>query len=251
LIPLSADEIVSYTPSSLANVATPPVFLLRPVTPRDARAFRRACMVEGLVYHGVDEVREELLRGLKRHWNEYEEAKARIQQVWDAADQDAEVPPEELEAIAALQRSIGRMHKPLALMTADNVDFNDMAPRIALTLFVVGWQNIDVVYRREAGLVPVETVDALEVAVTAIEKKAVADKVEGAASGLAFTQLWAHVLTTMNLTNGERQDFQSPSSSASTPIASTTAGPDSTNGSSGAAPTPKTRRGSSRKITAT
>lgn len=253
LIPLSASEVASYTPPSLANLPTPPVFLVRPVTGRDARAFRRACMVEGLMHHQFDEIRAEMLRGLKRHWSEedYEAGKAKVQAIWDALDQGLEVDPDDLEALSHLQSTVGRLHKPLATMGADNQDFNDLAPRIALTLFVVGWRHIDVPYRREAGLVPVETVDALEAAVLKIEQAAEADKVEGVKPGVAFVQLWAHVLTAMNLTPGEKQDFPSPSSSASTPIASTTAGPETTNGSSGPAPIVKTRRASSRKTSAT
>jgi hypothetical protein len=85
-----------------------------------------------------------------------------------------------------------------------------------------------------------------------IENRAIADKVVGAAAGTAYFELLSTVISTMNLTNGERQDFRSPSSSASTPTASTTDGtPPVASGSSATAPIRKTRRASSRKTSAT
>lgn len=252
MIPLSADEIVSFTPPSLANLATPPVFMLRPVTNRDARAFRRICMVEGLTYHSPADLRAEQLRGLKIHWSEadFEKGKALLESIWDAIDQGVDVEQSDLDAAIAVEVSLGRVYQPIRVMAADNEDFNALAPQLALTLFVVGWQNLDVPYRREAGTVPIKTINELETAILKIERAAIIDKVDGVTPGRGFLQLLAELVSAMNLSQGERQGFPSPSSSASTQTASTTASPDKS-GSSAVAPIAKTRRVRSRKTSAT
>jgi hypothetical protein len=254
MIPLSANEIISFTPPSLANVATPPVFLLRPVTPRDARTFRRALIEEGLVNHEAAEVRAEQRRGLKALWSEedYEKGITLLDGIWNAIDQGVDVDPDELAAAAEIERKLNRAWPMMAKMDADVREFNEIAPRIALCMFVMGWRNLQTPYKREAGLVPDGVSVTMANELFEIENRAIADKVVGAAAGTAYFELLSTVISTMNLTNGERQDFRSPSSSASTPTASTTDGtPPVASGSSATAPIRKTRRASSRKTSAT
>lgn len=276
MIPISGDQVEEYTPESLANVVSPPAFKLRPWTTRDRNEYRRALRMNRLRQHSLADERDEAIRGLHANWSPAEAKKYEklFIRVWDEADQATEAikgseDPEEREKIffgivdraaaaqvTAIERQLIRLHDPLVEMEADNEIFAIEAPKVALSMFLVGWKNLDVPYLREEGHVPLATIDAVQKVLIETEQAARADKVEGiGVDGYAFQQLLLVAVNHLNLNRGEAKNSVSPPSSASTQNGSKMAGQGKASGSSPAKTAkkraiPKTQRGSSRPRTA-
>ena len=265
--PLTKDDIESFTPSSLANLATPPVFLLRPATERDDRAFRRALQIEGLTRHEPSEVRLEIKRGLQAKWSpdEFEQGWAILNEFWEGGDRLAAMPLDtddqkaefeaakaELDALAPaaehLMTTLADVWPPLRRIVADNSDFDSDFHSVAIGMFVAGWKNIDTPFSRKADQVPLNTIFALRKELLAIETAAIADKVEGVMPGLAYIQLANRVLETMNIGSSAEKNSASQSQSGPTPTPSTANSP--MDGSSATSTSKKTPRGKSAKTTA-
>jgi hypothetical protein len=264
---LTKDDIEHHIPASLANLATPPVFLLRPATMRDERAFRRALQLEGLTRHEPSEVRVEIKRGLQAKWSpdEFEQGWAILNDFWDGGDRLAEMPLEtdeqkaefeaakaELDEIAPaaelLMTKLADVWPPLRRIVADNSDFDSDFHSVAIGMFVVGWKNVDLPYSRQADQVSLDTIYALRKKLVSIENDAIADKVEGVVPGLAYIQLANHVLASMDLNRGAEKNSESQSQSGPTPPPSTANSP--MDGSSETSTSKKTPRGKSAKTTA-
>ena len=250
-IPLSADELSTYTPPSLANLVTAPVFRFRPVTERDGRAFEGELFVNGLRRHDVDAFRAEYEIGIKALFSESEADAAigQLREIWDANDQSVDIAPNVVAAAQGLLARVTEKHVPLLRMERDNNFFFRDVGKIALGMFLVGWSGLETPFKRVEGAVPLETADALERELVKIERQAKADSVEGVDPGAAFLQLSTHALELMNLTRGEEGNSPSLSPSPSIQNGSETGGPETANGSSPAKPTPKTPRRGSRKPT--
>jgi len=243
VIPLSKDEIVNWTPPSLGNLATPPVFKLRPATSRDGRAFQRAYVEAGLMHHTPDAFRAETLKALNALSSEdaYDIDAARLQAAWESDDQGIAVAADEEAAVDALVEALRGQWQPLRKMIYDNHEFNIDAPRLAIGLLVVGWTNLDVPFTRAAGVVPMETVEAMQTELLKVEDAAIADKVAGVTIGLAFNELAIHAFATMAQTKEEAGNSAAPSPSVSTPSGSTSAEPPTAGGTSRGKSTSKTR----------
>ena len=265
--PLTKDDIEHHIPASLANLATPPVFLLRPATLRDDRAFRRALQLEGLTRHEPAEVRVEIKRGLQAKWapEDFEQGWTILNEFWDGGDRLAAMPLDtdeqkaefeaakaELDEIAPaaelLMTTLADVWPPLRRIVADNSDFDESFHSVAIGMFVVGWKNIDLPYSRQADQVPLDTIFALRKELVKIENAAIADKVEGVVPGLAYIQLANYVLASMDLNRGAEKNSESPSPNGLTPNGSTATSP--ADMKSPASTTRPTRRGRSAKTTA-
>ncbi len=232
-IPVTASELEPFTPSSLASIAAPPVFTLRPATGRTLREYRSALRREGLVYHAPEEIRAEIRLALAALWTPelYAAHVGRLEAVWAAEDRNENLPEdqrialdrEEVRQIADLLDRVQREWPALRGMTADNVQFMEDSLKVAAAMFVAGWSNVDVAYVREAGRVPLETLDQVEGALDAAEEKAIADGVKEAGPvGRAFMELCGAVSQRLNLTRGEEKNSPSPSPSSSDPNGSMT-----------------------------
>ncbi len=258
MIPLSRDEIEHFTPDSLANVAPKPTIRMRPASPRDERTIASACRIEGLTHHNAEAIRAEQLRALRAMWSPeiFETESARLRGAWDSLDQGVAIPDDEAQALSELSLELHRHWRPLRQMHDDNEVFERDFPRLALCIFIAGWSNIDVPYKRVSGQVPLETIDLLLREVEAIEARAIADKIDGASPGVAVPQVNIKALQHVALTQGERGNSSSPSPSPSTPSGSMTDGPTAVqakpiHGSSPTSNTVKTRRTRSTKPTST
>lgn len=211
-IPAECDELEHFTPSSLANLPVPPVFLLRPASGREGRAFQYALRVEGLQYHNDEEVRAEALRGLKALWSaeDYEPNAARLRAYWELVDQNGRPTDTEEQAVSELSARLSESWSPLARMAADNQRLIEESMKIAASMFVVGWRGVPIPYSREAGRVPLEKLDELEAWLLKQEKDAVENGIEGAAPTLAFIQLCNAAYSRLNLTKDEEKNSESP-----------------------------------------
>lgn len=233
MIPLSTSELSTFTPASLANVPAPPVFSFRPVSPRDKRAYQKALMVEGLTIHSHDDIRAIMVRELGALWDEAvaETELARVRATWAAMDQNLDLSIEDLQAYLDLETRIGRVSKDFRQAVADNRQFNDDAPKIALSLFLVGWKKLTTPFRRSDGAVPLDTLDAVQAELTAAEATAISDNIEGVGEpGLAFNQLALHAFTLLGLTDSELGKSESLSPSPVVPQGSELTSPPAANG---------------------
>jgi hypothetical protein len=226
MVPHTKAETEIYKPPTLANLADPPTFKFRPATFRDKRAFSRATMVEDLKVHSTDALRQALRSELSRLWSpeERDAQLARLEAYWAASDQNRDagpdnqviIDPEEAIAYSDLMAAVLGASQLLRSMMADNSDFYAFAPKVALGQFLVGWTGLETPFRREGGVVSIETLTDVEEELSRIEVKAKADNIEGIGQiGTAFDLLAAHALTLLGLTGAEESKSASPSPSSS------------------------------------
>jgi hypothetical protein len=214
-IPVEASEIEDFTPSSLANLAAPPVFRLRAAGRREFRKYQHILQSEGLEFHDREDLRAEVLRALKSLYSPdiYEANAARLRAHWALIDQKGEPEAAETDAVDELTERLTREWRPLSRMGADNVRFIEESLRVALSMFLVGWSGVEVSYRREDGRVPLEVIDDLEDWLVKTEKQAKKDKVEGVIKpGVAFVEICNAASTRLHVTKDEEKNSSSPPS---------------------------------------
>lgn len=243
--PVEASEADGFTPDSLRNIPTPPKFMFRTATNRDERAFRKYLLEEGLVSHGIPEIREAVKAGFKDGWSpeSYDKGVVRLQLYWEALDyaeknsQPLVFDEAEAKQLEALTREIVQHWRPVRVMVAENETFKEMIAKIAISMYCIGWQGIDLTYRREANVVPLDLVDDLESKMLSIEQANA--NCEGVENGLSFTELSIHALNAMKLTRDEEKNSSSllPNDSTQEPLAN---GKDSTTASTSPASEPST-----------
>lgn len=213
MIPVEADELQEFVPTVLANLPAPPVFLLRSASGREWRKYQYIMRAEGLEFHSKDAFRAETLKALQELWSpaDFEAHSARLRAHWALLDQKGEPDEKEEAAINDLMGRLVREWRPLAVMAADNMRFGEESLGIAASMFVVGWRNVDVPYRRDAGRVPLELLDQVETWLTTTEKKAAEDKIDGVLEpGMAFLQLCNAAYGRLHLTGQEEKNSSSP-----------------------------------------
>lgn len=216
-VPTSIDEIEDFTPSVLRNIPVPPVFRLRPASGREYRGFEHQLRKRALTFHSAEDIRAETLKALRELWSAeaFEANRARLESYWALVDQGGVPDPNDVAAVNELNGRLVKAWPRLAEMIAETMLFNDECGRIAVSMFAVGWSGVPVDYSREAGVVPIEKIDAVESALTEMEKKAKDDRVEGVlAPGVAFAQLTAAAYSRLHLTGDEEKNSSSPPSSA-------------------------------------
>lgn len=215
MIPASASEIEEMTPDGLKNIVPTPLFRFRPATERDQRRYWHLLTRNNVTMHSNDAIRIEILRALKANWPEesYEKQRETLDTFWAKIDQEMEIQDDEAIAYNVLVKECMRLSLPLAEMVADNQLFEQEAPLFALSMFLVGWTNVDVPFALDAGLVDFERLGQLARALKAIEEKAVEDKIEGASPGVAMMQLATHAFQLMSLDREETKNSDAPSSS--------------------------------------
>jgi len=227
--PAERGEILAFTPDSIANLPSPPVFRIKPGTGRDRRALTKLLISEGLVRHSLADLREETLRGLKAQWSDdvFGEQEGRIRGYWDAFDQhikehegEEEIPDfvhADAQAMHDLSKQIFEAWEPLRQMAADNQDYDATWPSLILCVMLAGWSGIDVMCKREAGIVPLESIAELSESLSSIEEEN-GGIVDGIVSpGVAFMQLCSEAANRLTLNRSEEKNSASPSPSTSTP----------------------------------
>lgn len=236
--PASTREAEAFTPASLANMTSPPSFRIKPASEADKRALGKLLITENLRHHPAKAIREETLRGLRAGWSEddYAANEGRIRAYWDAFDQHVEATSgeasptpfehEDSEAMEALSKQVFEAWPPLRGMAADNADYDATWPSVILSVMLTGWKNLDVKFRREARIIPLDTIALIRKQLDKLERE------EGAIEGVAFMQLCAKAAGLFGLTGDEEKNSASPSPSAKTPTTSTTDGPESAGTSS-------------------
>jgi hypothetical protein len=247
MIPQSSTELHDYSPPNLANLPSPPKFTFRPATPRDMRALQRELRLEGLQIHSAEDLRNAMRAELRNLWSaEVRDAEMlKLNNFWATLDQNSNLPeddqvkiePGAWEAFEELSTRIYQASRVLRSMQTDNAEFTLYAPKVALGLFLAGWKGIDAPFRREAGVVSIETLTALEAKLLEMEDAAIKDMVEGiVAPGEAFNSLAIHAQTMLGLTGAEEGKSASPSPSTKSQRLSKKVSPRTAGGKSQAAP---------------
>lgn len=244
MIPYSKDDIETFVPASLKSLPAPPTFQLRPATRGDKRAWNRALFEAGLQIHGTDSQRALIIRELERAWSEdvRDTEISRLRNLWASMDQGIDVDPAEIDQAAELEARLIQISLPLRRMMADNSQFYQDAPKLAVAMYLVGWRNIDLAFSRAGGQVELELIDDLEAALAEIEKAAVADKIEGVTIGAAFLELQNHAFNMLGLTKAEAGNSESLPPSSPTQTGSETTSPPAASGSSARGKTPRNTR---------
>ena len=224
MTPVSITELSEFTPKSLTNVVPKPVFRFRPPSPRARRRYQHALISEGLRHHSEADIENETLVAMRELWIGDEAALAsnesRMVSFFETikqqrVDPTVHVDTGEARTILEAMQRLSDAWPRLRQMGADNARFNGDAPKIALGMFLAGWSNMPTPFRLEDGIVPLDTLDALETDLDVIEAKAAKDNVEGV-DGTAFLELSLHALSLMKLNTDTEKNLPSPSSSPDT-----------------------------------
>lgn len=190
---LAAHEPQPWTPPALRELPDAPVFLVRP-PPRGARDLRYALTAAGLVFHGPVAHREEAAKALRELWppEQVDDGLARLREFWATLDRGEKLAPADSAALDELSTRLRAAWPRIGRMAADDAEFIEAAPRIAAGLVIAGWSGIDVAYRRDAGRVPLATIDQVERALVELEGTA------GLEPGAAFVELTAEAFAIIN-----------------------------------------------------
>lgn len=254
-IPLEASEELVFTPKSFSDLSDAPSFVLRAATTRDKRYHRRLHLEEGIIFHGSDRIREEILVGLKSLWSPetYEQSVETLKAYWAAQDdyqQQASLhakgqagkdnpepfPPFEYDkeigaACDELIRKVTEAWRPIRQMVADNADFGELTAPAMVAVVVKSWKNLSVRATRERGYLTLSGAQAIEEALADLEKK------HGIEPGSAWTELFVACTKRMYLDEEEAKNSASPSPSEMTPAASSPIETTATDGQSPASAT--------------
>lgn len=225
-IPVESSELLDFTPASLKDIEGAPAFVLRASTSREKRYHRRLLLEQGIRYHDREEIRAEVLNGLKDLWDAdaFEQHGPVLKELWSARD-DFEMQlkdspelvwsydPDIETAVDELVRKVMQEHRPLRSMIADNADYGSMAAPLLVTVTLKRFSGIDVKPRNERGYFTIETVEAVEEALSKFEKA------NGLVEGTAWAELTVACSRRMYLTEEESGNSasQSPSTTAPEP----------------------------------
>lgn len=233
-VPFEANEDGSFTPPCFLKLKdegkfdNPPVFHLRWCTPRDKR--ERGLMMEemGAVSHDTEELREELLRGLRLQWGEekYAEHLPIIEAYWQAADdwdlQRKDDPSLEFEydpvvkaAMRDLELDVTEFHRPLGKMLRRNSRASQMAVTTMLAVAVKGFTGLGFEPKIDRSYLDIDQVDEVNAALQRL------DEDHGLERGRSSAELFIACSNRFRLREEEAKNSASPSPSEISPQPST------------------------------
>lgn len=223
-VPLSSDEVGIYSPSSFDNLLPKPRFRFRTPTPRDQKRFNHYCTLEGLQMFPPQNSRDEMKRVLEANWTSetFKTEIARLDDYWARMDQGIALSIDELTVLAELSARCREISPLLRLMEAENSRFSEEGPRIALRMYLCGWENLKTPFELEAGLLSEQRMEELLRELMEIEKKAFTEKVVGCIPGMAAMQLSTHAFFLMSLDKEAEKNSPAPSPSSETQSGSST-----------------------------
>jgi hypothetical protein len=243
-IPIEGSTIEHFTPPSLANIPTPPVFTLRAGTRRDTLEFRHRMRSLNIQHHSEDDFRAEFRRGLQAGWSEelFAEHEPKLLEYWEAMDQfrteyaDSDAPPAfehpYMDTAISLLGRVEEFWEKLSVMGADNEKYQAYFKPVVVSSFINGWTGIDVPFTREGGAVTIDRMYDVELALNALEDEH-AGKVDGVSdTGLAWLELCGAAASRLSLKRPQEKNSVSPQPSSDDLNGSKTAGADKPSGSS-------------------
>lgn len=245
-IPLTAST-ESFTPECMAEIEGAPAFTFRHATVLDKSNFAINLTAENIKIHGKDAIRDKILTELRRlfegeglernitrleaYWQaddelelayaEYRQQVGAILSDWKEGDEKPELPPEPkidfpADEIAGLELMIAQVNEHsemLNLMTAQNLRYRIMHPRLLLRMLLVE-TTLDVPLKRRNGLILPEVCEQIIEALMRAASDAGADQNE------AVSQLFLKAQMSFYLTGDEEKNSSSPRSVTTSPAQS-------------------------------
>lgn len=229
-IPLEASETLVFSPDAFAAVDNPPTFTLRTPTTRDKRFQRRLLNEEGAAQHSREDMRAEMLRGLKELWGEeqFNDHAPKLEEFWrysdDFAQQSKDDPDLAWEMDAALEAAcmqlendVAQAWRPLAIMKADNAWAAEANALALVAVSVKSWAGLDVPIALERGYLSVDTAAKVRDALLKLSVKTGLKE-----PGAAWSQLFIAALKRMYLDADTEGNSDAASPSATPPASSKT-----------------------------
>jgi len=245
-IPLTAST-ETFTPECMAEIEGAPTFTFRHATVLDKSNFAINLTAENIKFHGKDAIRERVLSELRRLFegDGLERNITRLEAYWQAddelelayaeyrqqviailsnvqeGDEKPELPPppvidfpeDEIAGLELMLAQVNEHSELLNLMTAQNLRYRIMHPRLLLRMLLVE-TSLDVPLKRRQGLIVSEAceqlIDALMKAATEL----------GADPDEAVSQLFVKAQMAFALTRDEEKNSSSPRSDITSPASS-------------------------------
>lgn len=242
-IPLTAST-ESFTPECMAEIDGAPSFTFRHATVLDKSNFVVNLTAENIKLHGKDAIRDKILSELRRLFegDGLERNITRLEAYWLAddeleaaytewrqqviailaevkeGDEQPELPPEpvlefpadEIAGIELMLAQVNEHSEILNLMTAQNLRYRIMHPRLLLRMLLVE-TSLDIPLKRRNGLILPEVCEQI------IEASMKAARDLGADPDLAVSQLFTKAQMAFYLTGDEEKNSSSPLSATTTP----------------------------------
>lgn len=245
--PYEAGEAEQWTPPSLEDMDSPPVFWIRWGTTREKRRQKRIMREEGLRTHSDEALRDETLIGMKELLGEKDFGiwLPRVKQYWDAIDawsrEQAELEVEDrtpfkyddADAVEEVLAQVRKDWRPYCVMRADIAEVNDLMPSIINSVMIEKVEGLDDIAleferTRHGSYLTLESAEALA---ETLEVMAF-DRNIKAGGDHPVTQLNAKCVTRLYLPKAAEKNSASPPPSAQSPSDTKDSGAASKDGTS-------------------
>lgn len=219
MIPVSRDQVLRYTPPTLENAPAPPVFLMRPATWMIRRRWQEICSEQGLNFPSQEMLNQAMRESLTLLWSaeNAEREMPRVEEAFLKLSRD-ELVGQEFVEFAQLEALVMERSEPYRVLATQRSSFIRYSPYAALSLLLVGWENLDTPFDRIGGEIPFEALETVEREVMALETELKAKRVPKVAQpGTSWLMLGNHAIQSLDLTGVQRKNSLPESLSAGTP----------------------------------
>lgn len=219
-IPVESSEVEEFTPQSLQDAMgdAAPVFSLKAPSERCVRRFRQLIGDDGLEFFTDEQFNAEKLRAIDLYWDEKTASgyKAQFRTIIEKTKQNIALTDEEMAWSDQLDEQLFEAHRPLNVMVRKTGEFQRMSPRYALAVYLAGWTGLETPFRMAGGVIPDQTIAALERELTKLGKEHCPE-----APSRPYLELYFAAGSRLNLDQEEEKNSPAPSQPSSNPDAST------------------------------
>lgn len=221
-IPVERSETEEFTPQSLKDKMgdDAPVFRLKSPTEREQRAFRRRTRQMGLTAYPDEAFFDEKLLAIDLYWppEVASEYRMKLVELAEKERQSIDLSPPEQAWLRKLNRELFDAHDELRAMEADQKEFHEYVPLVAIATYVSGWSGFDASFVLDAGFLSWKSVAAIRKELDRLGSEHCPDT-----PSLPFLELYGRALQLNSLTGDEEKNSPSPSQPTASQDASTTA----------------------------
>lgn len=157
-LPISARDVVRFTPDDVKDHPDPPIYLIGVPSYFARAAWRRDVKGMGAQYHGEAHRFAVMRKGIAEMASEAQrEELLAIVDAAAAAQRDAPLPVaagDEPEKLRRLGEILRQNYPPYAELLADRDYWLSIAPLMAARRFLRGWENVAAPFEQQFGLVP-------------------------------------------------------------------------------------------------
>lgn len=158
MLPISAREVLRFTPEPTTERPDPPTYLIAVPTMRTRARYVRDLAAEGAAYPSEAQRVDAMVADLATLRPEgADDLVARLEVVRDHG-LDA-LDAEERAAIDRLAAELARFHGRTAALNGDALYYLQRAPYVALRHWLVGWEGLDAPFERRGDVTPDEVVE--------------------------------------------------------------------------------------------